>query len=91
MDLQERTKRFGPLTDSERKRGMINTDNDSFMINEGLRQPKVNIDRTCFMNVNKNKVIADNKHFRNLKDEFTEIILKAKHVRFNVVFKPINN
>ena len=65
----------------------VDCTNDTQMIDNGLRQSRLSIDRTIF---GKDKIILKTvkKKITDLKEEFTHTIVNAKHLRMNVVFIP---
>ena len=66
----------------------VDCKNDVQMVNVGLRQPKLEIDRSCF---GKDKEILKTvkKRITDLREEFIGIIVGAKHPRMNISFIPL--
>lgn len=66
----------------------VDCTNDAQMIAAELRPAKISIDRTVF---GKDKIILKTvkKRITDLREEFTNLIVNAKHPRMNVVFIPM--
>lgn len=79
---------IGLRNDAEYMRLRVDCTNDVQMVNANLRQPVIAIDRTCF---GKDKEILKTvkKKLTDLREEFTSIIVGAKHPRMNIVFVPL--